>query len=164
VGDRLLLTANYRERELRITNGEIVTVSDVHRDGRIVLEDGRTLPATLRSFAHGYAITAHRSQGKTVDSVIVSVDGMPKELFYVAVSRGRHSVAILTSDIARLRETVGQSMQRKSALELIRGTARGLALAHELVHRAVDYVLAAPKRLKEFAVQSRKELRRELSR
>ncbi len=31
-------------------------------------------------------MTAHRSQGKTVDSVILSGDGMQKELFYVAAS------------------------------------------------------------------------------
>jgi conjugative relaxase-like TrwC/TraI family protein len=163
VGDRLLLTANHREPDLRVTNGEIVTVSGVQVDGRIALEDGRTLPPTYRSFAHGYAITAHRSQGKTVDSVIVSADGMPKELFYVAASRGRHSVTILTSDVDRLRETVGQSMQRKSALELIRGASRGLALARQLVQRAATYVAAIPKRVMEVAVQSRKELRREPS-
>jgi len=31
----------------------------------------------------GYAVTAHSSQGKSVDSVIISADGMQKELFYV---------------------------------------------------------------------------------
>jgi ATP-dependent exoDNAse (exonuclease V) alpha subunit len=158
----LLLTANHREAGLRLTNGEIVTVVGVQRDGGIALEDGRTLPATYRSFAHGYAITAHRSQGKTVDSVIVSADGMPKELFYVAASRGRHGVAILTSDADRLRETVGQSMQRKSAIELIRGASRGLALARKLVQQAVEYVSTIPKRVMEIAVRPRKELRREL--
>ena len=70
--------------------------------GRIHLEDGRTLPANYRSFAHGYAVTAHRSQGKTVDSVIISGDGMQKELFYVAASRGRQSVTVITSDKERL--------------------------------------------------------------
>jgi hypothetical protein len=60
------------------------------------------LPANYRSFAHGYAVTAHRSQGKTVDSVILSGDGMQKELFYVAASRGRHSVTVITSDKERL--------------------------------------------------------------
>jgi len=78
-GDKLLLTANRRESGFRATNGEIVTVSRVDEGGRIQLEDGRELPPDFRHFAHGYAITAHRSQGKSVDSVIISGDGMRKE-------------------------------------------------------------------------------------
>jgi len=39
------------------------------------------VPSNYQSFAHGYAVTAHRSQGKTVDSVILSGDGMQRELF-----------------------------------------------------------------------------------
>lgn len=73
-GDRLLLAANRREAGLRLTNGELVTVRGVDETGRIELEDGRTRPSNYRSFAHGYAVTAHRSQGKTVDSVIISAD------------------------------------------------------------------------------------------
>jgi len=77
-GDRLLLTANRREPGLRITNGDLVTVSAVDDTGRIQLDDGRTLPSNYRSFGHGYAVTAHRSQGKTVDAVIISGDGMQR--------------------------------------------------------------------------------------
>ena len=66
VGDRLLLTGNRRDIGFRATNGELVTVRSVNA-GRIQLEDGRALPANYREFDHGYAVTAHRSQGKTVD-------------------------------------------------------------------------------------------------
>ncbi|MGD0668315.1 MAG: MobF family relaxase [Bryobacteraceae bacterium] len=104
-GDRLLLTANRREARLRITNGELVRVSSVDDAGRIQLDDGRKLPSSYRSFAHGYAVTAHRSQGKTVDSVIISGDAMQRELFYVAASRGRQSVTVITSDKERLQAT-----------------------------------------------------------
>ncbi len=97
-GDKLLLTANRREPELHVTNGEIVTVLKSDRKGRIHLEDGRVLPSSFKQFAHGYAVTAHRSQGKSVDSVIISGDGMQQELFYVAASRGRHRVLVVTSD------------------------------------------------------------------
>lgn len=60
-GDRLLLTANRRDAGLRITNGELVTVSSVDAPGLIQIEDGRALPADYKSFTHGYAVTAHRS-------------------------------------------------------------------------------------------------------
>jgi hypothetical protein len=85
--------------------------------GRIHLEDGRTLPANYHEFDHGYAITAHRSQGKTVDAVILSADAMKQELFYVAASRGREGITVITSDVDRLRESLGISSARPSALQ-----------------------------------------------
>lgn len=118
-GDRLLLEANRREMKFRALNGELVTVRGVE-GGRIQLEDGRTLPQNYRQFDHGYAVTAHRSQGKTVDAVIVSGDRMAQELFYVAVSRGRESLTVVTSDRAELERSVGVSAERQSATELAR--------------------------------------------
>jgi ATP-dependent exoDNAse (exonuclease V) alpha subunit len=154
-GDRLLLTANRRDPEFRSSNGEIVTVSSVDERGRIQLQDGRTLPGNFRQFAHGYAVTAHRSQGKTVDSVIVFGDGMPKELFYVAASRGRRSIMVVTSDRERLRQSLARTSARKSATELARrrqtcvrrGEHRGWAAARDIVRRVRAYVRALPTRI-----------------
>jgi conjugative relaxase-like TrwC/TraI family protein len=147
-GDWLLLTGNRRGAGLRVTNGELVQVAAVDTAGRVHLDDGRTLPANYRSFTHGYAVTAHRSQGKTVDSVIISADGMQRELFYVAASRGRQAVTVITRDQERLRDTVAQSAARTSASELVRGkgiilrrgACRGLTLAREMVRRAAELV------------------------
>ena len=85
-------------------------------------------------------MTAHRSQGKSVDSVIVSSDGMRKELFYVAASRGKERLLVVTGDKHRLRESVATSTARRSASELVRkcgdrlyqGMRRGLLLARKL--------------------------------
>jgi ATP-dependent exoDNAse (exonuclease V) alpha subunit len=152
--DKLLLTANYRKRGFRCTNGEIVTVSRLDSGGRIHLEDGRVLPNNFRQFTHGYAVTAHRSQGKTVDSVIIAADGMQKELFYVAASRGRKSLQIITSDKELLRESLACSAARRSASELARkampehprGIHRGLAAARSLAMRAAQYVSSMIRR------------------
>jgi conjugative relaxase-like TrwC/TraI family protein len=164
VGDRLLLTANRREPSMRLTNGELVTVAGVDDRGRVQLADGRTLPASYRQFTHGYAVTAHRSQGKSVDSVIISADGMQKELFYVAASRGRHTVTVITSDEERLKQTMARSMARKSASELTGrvhcGHRRGLAHARELVRRAATFVTSIPRRLVLSATEPRTERRR----
>jgi ATP-dependent exoDNAse (exonuclease V) alpha subunit len=164
-GDRLLLTANRREPGLRITNGELVTVSAVDATGRIQLDDGRTLPSSYRSFAHGYAVTAHRSQGKTVDSVVISGDGMQRELFYVAASRGRQSVTVITSDKERLQATVARSTARTSASELVRGKGthshrgalRGLAAARDMVRRAARLLTSVSKQMQQAIIQSRRE-------
>jgi ATP-dependent exoDNAse (exonuclease V) alpha subunit len=135
-GDSLMLTANRRGPDFRATNGELVKVKSFD-EAAIRLEDGRTIPANYREFAHGYAITAHRSQGKTVDNVIISADAMKKELFYVAASRGRSEIAVVTSDRELLRESIGVSTVRQSAIELVRKQQREQALdkAPEMSHQ-----------------------------
>jgi conjugative relaxase-like TrwC/TraI family protein len=147
-GDKLLITANRRGNGFRCTNGEIVTVGSIDYERRITLTDGRVLPFDFKQFTHGYAVTAHRSQGKSVDDVIISGDGMRKELFYVAASRGRESLQIITSDKELLRESVGLSNARQSASELERrnrpglhqGMNRGLALARSLARTAAQFI------------------------
>ena len=120
--DRLLLLANRRSAVFRATNGERVTVEKVEQ-GRIHLEDGRILPESYKEFDYGYAVTAHKSQGKSVDAVVISADTMRRELFYVAASRGRRAVTIITSDKDLLRDSVGRSDERQSATELVRNRA-----------------------------------------
>ena len=134
-GDSLMLTANRRCHDFRATNGELVKVKSVE-DGAIRLEDGRTIPANYREFTHGYAVTAHRSQGKTVANVIISADAMKTELFYVAASRGRSEIAVVTSDRELLRESVGMSTARQSAIELVRKQQHehGMGKAAEIGH------------------------------
>jgi ATP-dependent exoDNAse (exonuclease V) alpha subunit len=147
-GDKLLITANRRTPGFKVTNGEIVAVNRIDQHGFIGLDDGRVVPSDFRQFTYGYAVTAHRSQGKSVDEVIISADGMKKELFYVAASRGRESVRIITSDKEMLCDTVGRSNARQSASELARsvrpglhqGMNRGFAAACRLARWAARYV------------------------
>jgi hypothetical protein len=98
----------------------MVTVSQVDECGRVHLEDGRTIPSSYKHFDHGYAVTAHRSQGQSVDAVVIAGETMSRELFYVAASRGREHLTVITSDKARLEESVGRSGARLSASELVR--------------------------------------------
>jgi conjugative relaxase-like TrwC/TraI family protein len=146
VGDKLMLTANRRQPGFRTTNGEIVTVERIDNRGRVHLKDGRVLPTNFGQFDHGYAVTAHRSQDKSVDSVIISADGMQRELFYVAASRGRESAVIITSKKGLLLESIGRSAVRQSATELVRKQRPGL---HQGVHRG----LAAARKLAASAAQ-----------
>ena len=117
--DKLLLLENRREPSFKAVNGELVTVSAVDEKQRIHLQDGRVLPENYKQFAHGYAITAHRSQGKSVDHVIISADGMRRQAFYVAASRGRHGLTVVTTDREQLSESVARSDHRQSAHELV---------------------------------------------
>jgi len=71
-----------------------------------------------------------------VDNVIISADAMKKELFYVAASRGRSEIAVVTSDRELLRESVGMSTARQSAMELVRKQQHeyGMDRAPEISH------------------------------
>ena len=121
-GDKLLLQAN--RREARLLNGQIVEVKSVEEaTGAITLTDGRTLPPDYRTFCHGYAVTSHSSQSKTVDEIIMvtssrSLGAVDREQFYVSISRGRQRCRILTDDKLLLRERIVRSACRKAALEL----------------------------------------------
>ncbi|MGA2051714.1 MAG: MobF family relaxase [Opitutales bacterium] len=117
-GDWLLLQANQDE----LVNGERVQVKQIEH-GRITLADGRVLPRNYNAFTHGYAVTSHSSQGKTVDEVLLvassqSFPAVSREQFYVSISRGREQCRIFTDDKEGLRERVELSRQRKAAVEL----------------------------------------------
>ncbi|MBL8227358.1 MAG: relaxase domain-containing protein [Bryobacterales bacterium] len=141
-GDKLLLQEN-RRGDLHATNGERVTVQAIDADGLIHLDDGRVLPRDYRQFDYGYAVTAHRSQGKTVDHVIVSGEVMSKELFYVAASRGQKSIAVYTSDAELFEQSIARSAARQSATELAaRQAAQQVALQQQQAHQ--EFAAPAP--------------------
>ena len=87
-----------------------------------------------------------------MDAVVISGDAMKKELFYVAASRGRESVTVVTSDKDLLRQSVSRSGERQSASELVRkigkdqprlkrlrlqrGVHRGTSVAREMARQA----------------------------
>ena len=132
-GDKLLLQANYKDKSFKATNGELVTVAGVEA-GKIRLEDGREIPPAYRQFTHGYAVTAHRSQGKTVEFEVILADRMDRELFYVSATRAREGLAVITSDSIALQESIGVSGDRQSATELARRAESAAAV--KFVHGA----------------------------
>ena len=121
-GDKLLLQAN--DRKSRLVNGQIVEVDKIE-NGQIHLADGRTLPPEYRRFCHGYAVTSHAAQGKTVDDVFLvasskSFAAVNREQFYVSISRGREHCHVFTDDKELLQRRVGDSRSRAAALDLVK--------------------------------------------
>jgi len=120
-GDKLLLQANAARK--RFINGELVEVQ-VFQDDSILLTDGRVIPKNYRSFTHGYAVTSHAAQGKTVDEVLVvassrSLPAVHQQQFYVSISRGRERCQVFTDDVERLRSHVTHSSERLAAVEVV---------------------------------------------
>jgi ATP-dependent exoDNAse (exonuclease V) alpha subunit len=120
-GDKLLLQANAVAVRKHFINGELVEVRAIQGDS-VVLADGRVIPADYRTFTHGYAVTSHAAQGKTVDEVLVvassrSLPAVHQEQFYVSISRGREHCQIFTDDSDLLRSHVTHSSARLAAVE-----------------------------------------------
>ena len=75
-----------------------------------------------------------------MDGVILSADAMKQELFYVGASRGRSEIAIVTSDREQLRESLGISSARPSAMELAKEQALSLGLEHGIPQTPVKNI------------------------
>ncbi|MGD0251531.1 MAG: MobF family relaxase [Verrucomicrobiota bacterium] len=119
-GDKLLLQSNWQQR---FVNGELVEVRAIQGDA-LVLADGRVIPENYRTFTHGYAVTSHAAQGKTVDEVLVvassrSLPAVHQEQFYVSISRGRDTCRVFTDDAELLRSHVTRSSARLAAVEVV---------------------------------------------
>jgi conjugative relaxase-like TrwC/TraI family protein len=119
-GDKLLLQSNWQKR---FVNGELVEVKAIQGDS-VLLADGRVIPADYRTFTHGYAVTSHAAQGKTVAEVLLvassrSLPAINQEQFYVSISRGRERCQIFTDDSDLLRSHVTDSSVRLAAIEAL---------------------------------------------
>ncbi|HTX21159.1 MAG TPA: MobF family relaxase [Candidatus Aquilonibacter sp.] len=119
-GDKLLLQSNWQKK---FVNGELVEVKAIQGDS-VLLTDGRVIPENYRTFTHGYAVTSHAAQGKTVDEVLVvassrSLPAVHQEQFYVSISRGRERCQVFTDDAELLRSHVTRSSARLAAVEVV---------------------------------------------
>ena len=122
-GDRLQLKANAQSQDgRRLANGELVTVKQIHANGRIALDDGRVLAKDYRQFTRGYAVTSYAAQGKTVDYVLFSDSAVKAatndQQWYVTISRARKGVKIFTADKIQLRQNIIHSGHRTLALDM----------------------------------------------
>jgi len=127
-GEQLLIQANRKED--RLFNGQLVIVKAVAADGQIELTDGRRIAPDFRAFTHGYCVTSHASQGRTVDHVFVAVSSLSwqaahRNQFYVSASRGCEQVKVYTDDLEFLRNAVQRPGARLSASELFDAVRAG---------------------------------------
>lgn len=127
-GERLLFTRN--SRLYGVKNGDVGTLKwgHIQADGTAVLHIALDRGGSVRldtseykHLQHGYAVTAHKSQGMTVDRAhVLASDSMSnREWAYVAASRARHGTVIhadrhTAADLDRL---MGRSRQAESSLD-----------------------------------------------
>ncbi len=127
-GDVVRITHNgmTADGKHRLNNGSLYRIDRFDNKGNIVLGNGWTVGKDFSHWAHGYVVTSHASQGKTVDRVFVgqssqSFPASSREQFYVSCSRARERVIIYTDNKVDLREAINQSDERVSATEFVNG-------------------------------------------
>lgn len=126
-----------------VTNGEAFTVAGATGAGDLVVQAGRGVPVTLpaayvaRNVQLGYAITAHRAQGATVDTAhVIAAPGMTREAFYVAMTRGRFAnhahidIRQLDRDTDRIDGAENDGMGAATVLDHILATSGNPVAAH----------------------------------
>ena len=123
VGDRVRVTKNARVGGRRLDNGSLHAVAGFTPGGGVRLASGAVLPAGFGHLSHGYVLTSHASQGKTVDRVLIAVSSLSfraagREQLYVSVSRGRERATVFTDDRRALRRAVERFDRRPTATEL----------------------------------------------
>jgi len=138
-GDRVLATRN--EQRLGVHNGQAGTLTAVTDDElRVQLADGRELRLPHR-YAHdghldyGYAMTAHRAQGATVDcTFVLGSDELHREWGYTALSRHRDQARFYRSASPAFLNAPGPGLAQTDdpaeevALALARSRRQHLAL------------------------------------
>jgi ATP-dependent exoDNAse (exonuclease V) alpha subunit len=138
-GDKLRITQNgftnearrglLGKEKARLNNGAVYEVEGFTKGGDIKFTNGFVVQKDYGGLTHGYVVTSHASQGKTVDFALValgseSLAAANREQLYVSVSRGREAVKLYTDDKEAMMDTVRRSSARLSATELLEDTAK----------------------------------------
>ena len=134
-GDRIIFRENQGRGDEKIVNGQSATIAHLERDpdaGTAImarLDDGRELeldPTKNHRLDYGWCRTVHSAQGATVDHVIVAGEASrvaTAETAYVACSRERESLRIVTDDPQRLQQSWEIWAAKRHALAAARETS-----------------------------------------
>ena len=131
-GDQIIFKENQGTGDDRIVNGQTATIKRVERDqdggtqATARLDDGREFtldPRQNHSIDYGWCRTVHSAQGATVDRVIVAGEASrvaTAETAYVACSRERESLQIVTDNPERLQKSWETWAEKQHALTAAR--------------------------------------------
>ena len=128
-----------------VKNGDLWTVQEIHDDGAMTVKAAGggaviTLPAeyVASDVELGYALTAHRAQGMTVDTAHGLVDDQTnREGLYVAMSRGRlenHAYAITAVE----HDDHEQRSEPRDVREVLNGVLANAAAERSAIETIAD--------------------------
>jgi ATP-dependent exoDNAse (exonuclease V) alpha subunit len=148
-GDKVLFRQNDKSRDIDLRNGDDAVIEIRNGKAFAHMSDGRSVEIkTSEVMDYGYCRTVHASQGATVDRAIViaEISKAGANLGYVALSREKHHLEIVTDDKTKLAESWGKYVRQESARDAaMRGT---LQAAREQNHEALSFQLARAKEIR----------------
>jgi conjugative relaxase-like TrwC/TraI family protein len=125
-GDKIIFTKN--DKSLNFKNGQVAVIRDVDmKTGNISVEldTGKHVtfnPNSQYSYVdHGYALTDYKSQGQSESRVIYHADSNKNITYnqaYVGITRGKHTVTIMTDDKTKLKEGMGIEQVKSTTLDV----------------------------------------------
>jgi conjugative relaxase-like TrwC/TraI family protein len=128
VGDRVIFNKN--DRGVGVSNGQTGVIRKFQKDGTAVIDIGRkkvkcnlnnTGANAYNYLDHGYCITTHKSQGASIDNVIVytDLDAMATNYnaFYVMTTRVKENISLITNDKQKLMEQAKEWQDKASTLD-----------------------------------------------
>ena len=128
-GDRVVFTENRRNDGYQ--NNETGTVVGVETDKVTIRKDsGEQIDlavGNMHTLDHGWAVTVHRSQGRTVDRAFVA--GMASKmataaLAYVSCTRERYAMRIFTDHVKSLQKAWARVAERETAKDATEKAAK----------------------------------------
>lgn len=136
-GDIVRITRNsFDAKQNRLNNGQELKVIGKTKNNLFRLQNtkskkGYEITKDFGHISHGYCLTSHASQGKTVDEVLIfqpseTFPATDTKQFYVSVSRGRDAVKIYTDDKLALLAQVTKPRTRMSAMELLKDFSKSI--------------------------------------
>ena len=127
VGDRVRVTANGKTKDGKhaLKNGSFYTVRGFTPQGDLVIDNRWVVAREFGHLAHGYVVTSHASQGRTVDKVFIgqgsqSFPATNRRSFYVPVTRGKEQAVVFTDDKAALLKAAQRADEPLAATDLAR--------------------------------------------
>lgn len=148
-GDIIRITRNgFDQQKNRLNNQQMLEVTSVTKEGMIYLKNPLSkaeyeLAKDFGHLTHGYCITSHSSQGKTVDEVLIAqpastFPATDSKQFYVSVSRGRDRARIYTDDKEQLMAYASQVGDRQSAIELVQKKAQDTTIIDQYIRQKMN--------------------------
>ena len=127
-GDKVVFLKNDEgERGIGVVNGDSGIVKSIDQSGYVSVEVVKGNNAQEVSFNLGqynnidlaHAITSFKSQGSSIDHVIVSGDPRQENYndMYVALTRGKEDATVYTPDVEALKEAISVEQVKASTLD-----------------------------------------------
>lgn len=119
--DRIIFLAN--DKKLGVKNGTIAEIVDVQADKISVKLDDKTSITfstnEFQNFSHAYAVTDYKSQGMTVDKVIIAAKAKlaSYNAFYVQLTRAKHQASLYTDDLKTFSKRIQTAQEKSQALD-----------------------------------------------